>query len=153
MKVLNSASTSKRFEKDWAESYYQDFHNRLLTLLADQFSEFKCSLALSLLNFKQISSKIHNSQIKQEQQLSFSELKTYFSEYDLKRLSSYVKNLSEYSLILDMVPFMARLYFQSKFPFPLNQAQASILAGMGLQRKNVDEISVTNFFFLEISTI
>ena len=44
--------------------------------------------------------------------LTGAELSAYFTPHDLKRLSSYARNLVDYHLTLDMVPDLCRLYFQ-----------------------------------------
>lgn len=38
-------------------------------------------------------------------------LDVYFTSYDLKRLEMYSKNMTDYHLIMDLLPLLARLYF------------------------------------------
>jgi len=40
-------------------------------------------------------------------------LQPHVSLFDLKRLSSYSKNLVDFHLVLDLVPAMAKLYFHT----------------------------------------
>eukprot|EP01118_Nematostelium_gracile_P005001 TRINITY_DN15976_c0_g1_i1.p1 TRINITY_DN15976_c0_g1~~TRINITY_DN15976_c0_g1_i1.p1 ORF type:complete len:138 (+),score=24.30 TRINITY_DN15976_c0_g1_i1:58-471(+) len=73
--------------------------------------------------------------------LSISELETYFSPHDLKRLDSYSHNLIDYHVILDMLPIVSRLFFLQKIPISLSLGQCCILLGLGLQHKNIEQIS------------
>lgn len=90
-----------------------------------------------------------------------------FSPYDIKRLESYANNMVDYHAILDMLPTLARLYFQNHLGISAslassddheeqqsgeavqglmlnNVVQRSILLSMGLQRKTVEDISVSS---------
>lgn len=64
----------------------------------------------------------------------------HFSNYDLKRLNAYARSLVDYHVILDLVPSIAKLYFLGKFQFSISYAQAAILIGLGLQRKQIHEL-------------
>ncbi len=68
------------------------------------------------------------------------ELRSHFSTFDLRRLESYSRSMVDYHIILDMVPQLARLWFQSKLPVSLSPVQAAVLLAMGLQCKSVDEV-------------
>jgi N-acetyltransferase 10 len=54
----------------------------------------------------------------------------------------YAQNLVDYHLVIDLVPEMARLYFVNKLgaDLSLSLVQAAILAGIGLQRKSIEEL-------------
>ncbi|MCL7050433.1 hypothetical protein MKW94_001859 [Papaver nudicaule] len=60
-----------------------------------------------------------------------------FSPHDIKRLEAYTSHLTEFHMILDLLPIIAHQYFQEKFPVQLSYVQASILLCMGLQNQNV----------------
>ena len=67
-----------------------------------------------------------------------------FSSYDLKRLESYSKNLIDFHAIIDMVPSLAQLFFMGSLSedLSLSAGQACIILGLGLQFKNIDDVSV-----------
>ncbi|VDP03494.1 unnamed protein product [Soboliphyme baturini] len=73
--------------------------------------------------------------------LNREELSVHFSNYDLKRLEMYSLNLVDHHLITDLLPLVARLVFLKKIPVHLSGIQSSILLGMGLQRKSVDDVA------------
>lgn len=64
--------------------------------------------------------------------------------FDLKRLDSYANNVVDYHVILDLLPHVASLYFDKRLgdEVSLSAVQASILLGMGLQRKSIEEVEV-----------
>jgi len=72
--------------------------------------------------------------------LSYTELMYHFSEYDLKRLESYARNLVDYHMILDLLPTLARLYFSRRTNIELNATQATLLCAMGLQFKSITDV-------------
>jgi N-acetyltransferase 10 len=65
--------------------------------------------------------------------------------FDLKRLDSYANNMVDYHVILDLLPYVASLYFGKRLgdDVSLSAVQASILLGMGLQRKSIEEVEVS----------
>ena len=65
--------------------------------------------------------------------------------FDLKRLESYSKNLVDFHLIMDLVPTLAKIYFNYSSLIPrsavtLNYTQSAILLGLGLQFKSVEDL-------------
>ena len=64
--------------------------------------------------------------------------------FDLKRLESYAKNLVDFHLIMDLVPTLAKLYFLvlPVGAISLSYVQAATMAGMGLQFKTIDQLTV-----------
>ena len=76
-----------------------------------------------------------------------SALESHFSVYDLKRLESYSNNMLDYHAILDLLPTIAYLYFNRQLgdDVKLSGVQSSILLGIGLQRKSIDDLEVTSF--------
>lgn len=56
--------------------------------------------------------------------------------FDLKRLESYSKNMVDFHLIMDLVPTMAKMFFQKtllpKGAVTLSYTQSAILLGLGL---------------------
>lgn len=72
------------------------------------------------------------------------ELDAYFSAYDLKRLESYANNMLDYHVILDLLPTIAHLYFGGRLGevIKFSGVQSSILLGIGLQRKAIEDLEV-----------
>ncbi len=68
-------------------------------------------------------------------------MEVFVNKYDFQRLEKYIKNLVKYQLIIDIVPILAKFFFDKKFNVKLAYTQAAILLGIGLQLKNFDEIS------------
>jgi N-acetyltransferase 10 len=72
------------------------------------------------------------------------ELSILMSPFDLKRLESYANNMLDYHVVLDLLPTVASLYFEGRLgdDVRLSAVQASILLGLGLQRKTIEEVEV-----------
>jgi len=63
------------------------------------------------------------------------------NKYDFQRIEKYTKNLVKYQLIIDLVPVLAKFFFDKKFNIKLAYSQAAILLGVGLQFKSFETIS------------
>jgi tRNA(Met) C34 N-acetyltransferase TmcA len=76
--------------------------------------------------------------------ITSTELSFLVTPFDLKRLDSYANNVVDYHVILDLLPHVASLYFDKRLgdEVSLSAVQASILLGMGLQRKSIEEVEV-----------
>ncbi|RKO95342.1 hypothetical protein CAUPRSCDRAFT_12953, partial [Caulochytrium protostelioides] len=90
--------------------------------------------------------------------LTSQEIPTYFTRFDLKRLASYADNLVDFHVVADLLPRLAQLYFDPKgcrlilppskaasaeaslATGPLSAIQQSLLVGMGLQMKSMDDM-------------
>ncbi|XP_013931419.1 PREDICTED: N-acetyltransferase 10 [Thamnophis sirtalis] len=132
LKMLNEEEENTG--ESWLTAFWKDFRRRFLSLLSFQFSTFSPSLALNILQ---------NRNVKQQSQSSLSrnELEAVFIPYDLKRLEMYSRNMVDYHLIMDMIPTISRMYFLNKFgDMPLSATQAALLLGIGLQHKSVDQL-------------
>lgn len=84
--------------------------------------------------------------------------------FDLKRLDSYANNMLDYHVIIDLMPTVANLYFQKRLggskasrsaeaesaehQVRLTAVQSSILLGLGLQRKPIEDLEVRLVPFL-----
>lgn len=77
-------------------------------------------------------------------ELTSTELSFLLTPFDLKRLESYAQNALDYHVILDLLPTVASLYFERRLGdnLRLSAVQSSLLLGMGLQRKSVEEVEV-----------
>lgn len=72
------------------------------------------------------------------------ELAYHATPFDLKRLDSYASNTLDYHVILDLLPTIATFFFDKRFAkdVSLSPVQSSILLGLGLQRKSIEDVSV-----------
>ncbi|KYQ93042.1 putative N-acetyltransferase [Tieghemostelium lacteum] len=123
----------------WLDSFYQDFRKRLQNLLGYEFRQFSSSMALSILMEKKSKDQLNTTSL----EISKSEMELLFSSYDLRRLESYSNNVSDYHVIIDMLPSLAKLYFQGKIKVEdISIIQSIILVALGLQHKNVDQLIV-----------
>ncbi|XP_014486431.1 PREDICTED: N-acetyltransferase 10-like [Dinoponera quadriceps] len=118
---------------DWLRDYWSDFRRRFLSLLSYAFNTYAASLALSILvNKIQLKSVTLNKEL----------LDVYFTSYDLKRLQMYSNNMTDYHLIMDLLPSLGRLYFLNMMgDTHFSAAQSAILLGLGLQHKTVDKLA------------
>ncbi|NWU77190.1 NAT10 acetyltransferase, partial [Onychorhynchus coronatus] len=131
LKMLNEEDSE---QEPWLTAFWKDFRRRFLSLLSYQFSTFSPSLALNILQ---------NKNIKQRPQppISRAELESVFIPYDLKRLEMYSRNMVDYHLIMDMVPTIARMFFLNQMgDISLSAAQSALFLGIGLQHKSLDQL-------------
>ncbi|OXB72603.1 UNVERIFIED_CONTAM: hypothetical protein H355_010127 [Colinus virginianus] len=132
--MLKMLSEEDSEQEPWLTAFWKDFRRRFLSLLSYQFSTFSPSLALNILQ---------NKNIKQQSQppISRAELESAFIPYDLKRLEMYSRNMVDYHLIMDMVPTIARMFFLNQLgDICLSAAQSALLLGIGLQHKSLDQL-------------
>ncbi|XP_008947728.1 PREDICTED: N-acetyltransferase 10-like, partial [Merops nubicus] len=131
LKILNEEDSE---QEPWLTAFWKDFRRRFLALLSYQFSTFSPSLALNILQ---------NKNIRQQPQppISRAELESAFIPYDLKRLEMYSRNMVDYHLIMDMVPAIARMFFLNQLgDISLSAAQSALFLGIGLQHKSLDQL-------------
>lgn len=121
----------------WLDAFAQDFSRRFMQLLSYQFRTFPVINALSILEAAR-----HRRDLSSEEPLTKEKLNFYFSPYDLKRLDSYANNMLDYHVILDLIPTVASLYFRGEMSgeVKLSSVQSAVLLGIGLQRKEVDDL-------------
>ncbi|GCB68139.1 hypothetical protein scyTo_0013787, partial [Scyliorhinus torazame] len=135
LKALNEEEEDVESPREnWLLAFWKDFRRRFLSLLSYQFNSFPPSVALNILQ---------NKNMKQElkPRLNRSELETKFTPYDLKRLEMYSRNMVDYHLIMDMLPSISQLYFLNQLgDISLSVAQSALLLGVGLQHKSVDQL-------------
>ncbi|KAK9467168.1 GNAT acetyltransferase 2-domain-containing protein [Lipomyces arxii] len=133
VKVLGNGEGS-----EWLDEFTADFKKRFIQLLGYEFREYPAVTGLSVLEA---------AAAKTQGEISKREVDGLFSPYDLKRLESYANNLLDYHVIVDLLPSIASLYFQNKLravlsaeeteEVKLSGIQASILLGIGLQKKEI----------------
>nr|DBA17534.1 TPA: hypothetical protein GDO54_002963 [Pyxicephalus adspersus] len=133
--MLKSLQEEEESEQEpWLTAFWKDFRRRFLSLLSYQFSGFSPSVALNVLQ---------NKNVKKESQslITRVELEASFTPYDLKRLEMYSQNMVDYHLIMDLIPSIARLLFLQRLGnINLSAAQSALLLGIGLQHKSVDQL-------------
>uniref|UniRef100_A0A803T6I8 RNA cytidine acetyltransferase n=1 Tax=Anolis carolinensis TaxID=28377 RepID=A0A803T6I8_ANOCA len=132
LKMLNEEEEKE--QENWLIAFWKDFRRRFLSLLSFQFSTFLPSLALNILQ---------NRNVKPQSQppISRNELEAVFTPYDLKRLEMYSRNMVDYHLIMDMIPTIAKMYFLNQLgDMTLSATQSALLLGIGLQHKSVDQL-------------
>ncbi|XP_077143106.1 RNA cytidine acetyltransferase [Ranitomeya variabilis] len=133
--MLKSLQEEDESEQEpWLTAFWKDFRRRFLSLLSYQFRNFSPSVALNVLQ---------NKNVKKERQsvILRSELESSFTPYDLKRLEMYSQNMVDYHLIMDLIPSISKMFFLQKFGgLNLSAAQCALLLGVGLQHKSVDQL-------------
>lgn len=129
----------KEQETSWLADFCIDFKKRFLALLAFEFRDFTTTLALKVI--EAVDAVTQNKEIKSG--LTKGELDRLLSPYDLKRLESYANNTLDYHVIIDLLPLIATLYYDGKLPkdFTLSPVQKSILLGIGLQKKKIEDMA------------
>ncbi|XP_018424694.1 PREDICTED: RNA cytidine acetyltransferase [Nanorana parkeri] len=121
-------------QEPWLTAFWKDFRRRFLSLLSYQFSGFSPSVALNILQNKNVKKETQNL-------ITRLELQASFTPYDLKRLEMYSQNMVDYHLIMDLIPSIARLVFLQRLGgINLSLAQSALLLGIGLQHKTVDQL-------------
>lgn len=141
-----------------------EFRHRFLSLLQQSFRDMPCDLALSIamdlnVHVPHVLAAASTSDggravVDKVPQVNFDELAAIFTESDWRRLqlcsTAYVDN----SVVWDLVPKVARLYFEKRcFKLPdgtdgvvLSHAQAAVLLGIGLQCRHIESLSSTATF-------
>ncbi|KAJ7447247.1 GNAT acetyltransferase 2-domain-containing protein [Mycena latifolia] len=140
---LNSSSESL----EWLGEFAKDFRRRLISLLSYKFREFGSVTALSILEAVNTGLKAVDADPSKSRALSSTELSHLLTPFDLKRLEAYANNMLDYHAILDLVPTIATLFFEKRLQgtgeegsVHLSAVQSAILLGLGLQRKQIEEI-------------
>ena len=84
--------------------------------------------------------------------ISAAELNLHLTPFDLKRLGAYANNQLDYHVILDLMPSVAMLYFESRLGDNVKPTavQSAILLALGLQRKSIEDVEVHSFPLLAV---
>ncbi|XP_053304561.1 RNA cytidine acetyltransferase [Spea bombifrons] len=133
--MLKSLQDEEESEKEpWLTAFWKDFRRRFVALLSYQFRNFQPSLALNILQNKNVKKESQNL-------IQRPELGMAFTPYDLKRLEMYSQNMVDYHLIMDLIPTVSRMFFLQRFgSLNLSAAQSALLLGIGMQHKTVDQL-------------
>lgn len=154
----------------WLPAFGVDAQRRIGRLLGGAFRGMEVSLAVNLLgdvvggfhswmrkadkanddnnNKKQKVDKMALVEVKKRSgtlstKLTADELHYHQTPHDLQRLELYSRNLCDHHLISDLIPSLAQLYFTGRMgpDFRLSPVQAALLCGIGLQHKNVNDLT------------
>ena len=138
--VVESAATSSI---KWLNPFIVDFKHRFASLLAFEFKTIPIKLALSLLEPKLTTTTTVDQEENEaitKSSMKKNEIELFITKDDFKRMEKYAKNLSNNSNIIDLIPTLAKLFFNNKMNIALSYTQAGILLGIGLQYKSFDDI-------------
>ena len=149
IKLLTEDISNNNNQKiKWFNPFSVDFKHRLTSLLSFNFNKLNIKLCLSLLEPPITTSTANdkddndndddNSENKKV--MKKNEIELFLTKFDIKRMELYSRNMTNYNMIIDLIPIIANLYFNKKIFVPLSYIQAGVLLGVGLQRKNFDEI-------------
>ncbi|KAJ7053920.1 GNAT acetyltransferase 2-domain-containing protein [Mycena amicta] len=140
---LNSTADSQ----EWLGEFAKDFRRRFVSLLSYKFREFGSITALSILEAVNTGLKTIDSDPTKSRVLSSTELTHLLTPFDLKRLEAYSNNMLDHHAVLDLVPTIAKLFFERRLigageddNVHLSAVQSAILLGLGLQHKDIDDI-------------
>ncbi|EOO00838.1 putative nucleolar atpase protein [Phaeoacremonium minimum UCRPA7] len=127
-------------DRSWLGAFSRDYHRRFLSLLSYQFRKFPAIMALSIDESANAGAALDDIQPRPVKKEDLDQLMTPF---DLKRLESYANNMLDYHVVLDLVPTLANLYFTGRLrsDIKLTGVQQCILLSIGLQHKDMDEVS------------
>jgi len=122
------------------EAFAADFRRRFISLLSYKFREFAPVTALTILDGTNSAASNNSDDI--SRLLGVTELEMLLTPFDLKRLESYANNALDYHVVLDLIPTLGTLYFDRRLrpDVRLSAVQSAILLGLGLQRKNIEEV-------------
>lgn len=167
LRGIHSTSDCKFKDVPWLGDFARDFRRRFAALLGFKFRELFAISALAIL--EAASSAIDDGAAENSSDgnepgsattppLSGFELRHLVTPFDLKRLEAFGNNMVDYSVVLDLLPTLALLYFgarvraseeddsaiagspsrpEQEFPvLKLSALQAALLLSIGLQRKD-----------------
>jgi N-acetyltransferase 10 len=126
-------------------AFAKDFRYRFTTLLSYDFRDMDQYLCLELLQ-PNLSTQETGTDLEVGEDpflITKAELQGNFSLHDLQRLDQYCKNMADFYLILDLLPYVCRLFFLGRTgkAVRMSKSQAAILVAMGLQRLSVEDTS------------
>ena len=142
---INTNNNNQKIK--WFIPFSVDFKHRLTSLLSFNFNKLNIKLCLSILEPHITTSTANDDDNGNEDDIAGnrkdmkkSEIELFLTKFDFKRMELYSRNMTNYNMIIDLIPNIANLYFNKKIYVPLSYIQAGVLLGVGLQRKSFDEI-------------
>lgn len=155
----------------WLGAFAGDFRRRFTSLLGFKFREFAAGPALSILDATASGivrcnraagegEDVHGGAV-----LTATEINDALTSFDLKRLEAFGSNMLDYSVVLDLLPTLATMYFtarirsseedgsdnlptepESSLPLlKLPVVQTGLLLAIGLQRKEPGDVSAHEY--------
>ncbi|KEG14796.1 N-acetyltransferase 10 [Trypanosoma grayi] len=139
-----------------------EFRRRFIPLLAMPFRDLPTELALSILNELDVNdpqklaaatdlsqATEHIVRVGGQTQCKWQDLQAIFSNNDMKRLKLNATTFVEGGQVLDLLPALAKIYFEGKLHrlpdgaegVVLSHAQAAVLLAVGLQCQTVEQVS------------
>ncbi|KAJ7665664.1 GNAT acetyltransferase 2-domain-containing protein [Mycena rosella] len=148
--VMVRGLSSSSGGQEWLGEFAKDFRRRFISLLSYKFREFGSVTALSILEAVNTGLKAVDADPSKSRELTSTELSHLLTPFDLKRLEAYANNMLDYHAILDLVPTISMLFFEKRLiatgeeeaDVRLSAVQSAILLGLGLQRKQIEEIEM-----------
>jgi len=141
VRIIEDSKISKI--ANWLELKEHDFKIRFITFLAGPFRFLTPSLALSILDPKLLCEMKHfNLHTKIRKYANEFRIENIVSR-NFRRLKAFSDNISEYRLIADLVPQLARVYFLCDYhrsPINLTNVQLAVLLCIGLQHHEVTSV-------------
>ncbi|UZJ54740.1 hypothetical protein CBS101457_004060 [Exobasidium rhododendri] len=140
----------------WLSSFTGDFQRRFISLLGFKFRLLDSVSCLTILQAAEIGSSEEGLG-----PISIEELRVLLTPFDMKRLEAFGNSLIDFTVVLDLLPILASLYFTARLRAPegssvadeadvpveeltklqLSALQSAMLLAIGLQRKDPSEIS------------
>ena len=152
--MLRALPKRTGFDESWLQSFMVDVRRRFIALLGGAFQDLDVRLAVSVL--ETMDDAPSRNEMEEEvptpgaeksgsltPKITAEELDYFLTPHDLKRLELYGRNLCDHHLVTDLLPTVCRLYFTRRFgaDFSVSSVQAALLCGIGLQHRNVDNLT------------
>eukprot|EP00359_Climacostomum_virens_P004036 CAMPEP_0204906730 /NCGR_PEP_ID=MMETSP1397-20131031/6127_1 /ASSEMBLY_ACC=CAM_ASM_000891 /TAXON_ID=49980 /ORGANISM="Climacostomum Climacostomum virens, Strain Stock W-24" /LENGTH=829 /DNA_ID=CAMNT_0052075733 /DNA_START=819 /DNA_END=3308 /DNA_ORIENTATION=+ len=105
----------------------EDFQHRIRQLLGFELRDLSVQLASDLLEaipYKNVTAEYLD-----------------FTAHDLKRLESFARNMTDYNVVLDLVPKVGEQYFKGHIEISLTPIQSAVLTGIAFQRVTFRSLS------------
>jgi N-acetyltransferase 10 len=143
IKTLSDVIDSDNKSIKWIKPFLNDFKHRFTSLLSFDFKSLSIKLSLSLLD-PQLTTTTSidddDRDFSERKNMTKEQIELFITKYDFKRLEKYSKNMVNYSMIIDLIPTLAKLFFNNQLFISLSYIQAGVLLGVGLQNKSFDTI-------------
>ena len=143
IKTLSDVIDSDNKSIKWIKPFLNDFKHRFTSLLSFDFKSLSIKLSLSLLDPQlTTTTSIDDDErdLIERKNMTKEQIELFITKYDFKRLEKYSKNMVNYSMIIDLIPTLAKLFFNNQLFISLSYIQAGVLLGVGLQNKSFDTI-------------
>ena len=143
IKTLSDVIDSDNKSIKWIKPFLNDFKHRFTSLLSFDFKSLSIKLSLSLLDPQLTTTTTiddDDRDFSERKNMTKEQIELFITKYDFKRLEKYSKNMVNYSMIIDLIPTLAKLFFNNQLFISLSYIQAGVLLGVGLQNKSFDTI-------------